>query len=243
LAENNQPVEYAMSKTLEEVVAGLPEEDRGVVGAAIEAVKSEGLKKYGEARGEVARLLDKYKPLEKALREAGLDPSDQSMAELLKNARSSGEHSSELEKTVKALQGKLGEIEKVSQERAERLRQKTLTEKLGSALGPHLIEGASEYVISGLIHRGAVRLADDGETVVFVEGGAEQEFSEGVEAWKSKNKGLLKNRQAPGGGSSGGRGGGSVSDRPHLAKSEWDRLSPKDRARFIVEKKGVLTEG
>jgi hypothetical protein len=232
-----------MPKTVEEILGSLPEEDRGVVGAAIETVKTEGSKKYSEARGEVSRLLDKYKPLEKALQDAGLDPSDQATAEVLRRAKAGGDHSSELEKTVKMLQGRIAEIDADRKATVEKLRTKTLTEKLSGALGSHLLEGIGNYVIPGLIGSGSVKLSDDGESVAFIFEGEELTLEKGIEAWKAKNKGLLKNRQAPGGGSAGGKGGGTLSDRPQMAKSEWDKLSPRDRARFIIDRKGVLTEG
>jgi hypothetical protein len=232
-----------MAKTVDEILGSLPEEDRGVVGAAIEAVKAEGSKKFSEARGEVTRLLDKYKPLEKALQEAGVDPSDQALAEVLKRAKATGDHSSELEKTVKVLQCKIAEIDADRRATVEKLRTKTLTEKLSGALGSSLLDGIASYVIPGLIGSGSVVLSDDGETVAFNLEGESLTLEKGIEAWKAKNKGLLKNKQAAGSGSAGGKGGGSGSDRPQMARSEWDKLPPKDRARFIIDRKGVLTEG
>ena len=220
-----------MPRTFEEVVGTLPEEDRDVVNRAVDAEREKGTKSYSEKAREVNRLLDKYKPLENSLREAGFDPEDAGFAESLKSLKSNGQQSSELEKTVRSLQKKVEEAERTASESRDRLRQRTLSEALNRTIGAQLIDGAADYVVSGLLQRGMVKMAADGETPVFVSDGIEVPFDKGVEAWKKVNATLLRNAQKPGGGSSSGKGSGTPGDQgPEMSAADWNQLPARKRA-------------
>jgi hypothetical protein len=236
-----------MPKTVEEVLGSLPEEDRGVVGAAIDAVKADGSKKYSEARGEVTRLLDKYKPLEKAFQEAGIDPANaENLIDSLKGvkeATAKAGKTSELERTVAQLQKDREADRAELAATRERVRLKTLSEMLNIAIGDDLIDGTKQYIIPQLITAGVAVLDADGETLTFKINGEQLDANAGIEAWKKANKACLKSNQAGGSGTSGGTTGPRKSGdgKLHVSQREYDAMSAKDKSRFLVYADGKST--
>ena len=240
-----------MPKSVDEIIGSLGEEEKEVLNShiftSVEAEKTKGIKSYQEAKKEVDRVLNKYKPLERvaqAIQEAGLDPADENLAEAIKSAKKAGEGRSELEKTVamsakqiKALSDQLAEKDRINAEKDAKIARKTIVEKLSKAFENKLLDGVSEHVISSMLLGNKVKLADDNETAVFVSDGEEISFDKGIEAWMKVNKSLLKNTQKSGGGSSGGSGVKDKNlDRPTMSEAEYLKLPPKEMAIFSLPK-------
>jgi hypothetical protein len=243
-----------MARTFEEIQASLPVDERAIVGnaAAIATVTTEietlkPLKgKYGEARSEIDRLLKRFKPLEDSLTEIGLDPTDPETPQKIKEFKeASGKagQASELEKMVKKLTTQIDALTTENTATKERIRLKTLSQSLNESLAPLLVTGVSSYVVKGLISDGTVKLADDGESVVFMIDGEEKSLKDGINAWSKEHKDLIKNTQVPGGSSAAGgpsSGKKNADGGIEMKKSEWNKLDPKERARFVLNLKNKL---
>lgn len=237
-----------MAKNLEDVIKALPAEDAEAVSTALSTVKAEveaektkGINSYKDAKSETNRLLNKFKPIEKALQEAGLDLNDEGLADAIKAAKSNQSGKSELEKSLATLQRQVKDLtesnaekEKQAQESAAKLRQKMISEKLTKAFDGKLIDGVTDYIIRTMTLDGKVRVTDD-DGIVFVENGEEISFDKGLENWMKTNKPLLRNTQKSGGGSSGGRGERQP-ESPTMTTEEFKKLPTKEQALFILPK-------
>jgi hypothetical protein len=247
-----------MPKTIEELTALLPEADRGDLVAAITAATSAAIQPIAAERDkfkglldpktkEIERLLNKHKPIIDALKKNGFDTDSEELpAQLddLKELAGKVGQLSEAEKTMKEMKKKIDDLTVKEAEKDSKLRLKTLTEKLESVIGPELVDSVKAYVIPQLIASGTAKLGDDGETVTFKLDGEDFDLKAGAAKWIKENPGLIKSKQIPGGGSTGGGVGGSrKTPDGHLEMNEadWRRLDPIAQARFLVDEKGKST--
>lgn len=230
--------------TLEEVLSKLSEEDKGVVVAAIESEKTKGIDESRKKGNEIKKHLTDLNKLKDTLKELELDPDGDLSEQIssLKTKINSGATSDEVTKQIKSLQkqvetltGNLTEKERIAQEKSAKLARQTLTNALTKALGEKVY--ASEHVIANLIHSGKVKLGDDEETVLFVDGESELEFSKGVESFLKGNPGIVKNSQNPGGGSK----PNNNSSEKTMARNSFDQLNPNDKMAF-VKSGGQITD-
>lgn len=196
--------------TYDEVIAKLSDDEKQIVSSHIYEVQNverqKGIDGTKKAREEVNRLLARYKPLEQQLVEAGID-TDQPIADQIKKVvgDKSSSQGDEFTKKLAALERKIAEKDKreqeLTQQNAEkdrRISNAKLTDALSKAFGGKI--RAQEYVIRDMINGNKVKISDDGETVVFVDGDAEVDFAAGVDRFKASNPDLIINQPNPGSG-------------------------------------------
>jgi hypothetical protein len=183
-----------------------------------------------------------------AIKKLGYDPEDDSQdidsfidttAELVSKVRSGKDTPDDVLKNsplVKDLQKQFKKLEKEYQTTSEQLKAEreaanilkqkqahnTIRTKISKALtddsGKSIMLG-TDLLIENLIHSNKVTLKDDNDTVVFVNGDEELDFSEGLAKLKNDRKDLLVNTQRSGSGS--GDSGGKGTTGP---ESDADRL-------------------
>jgi hypothetical protein len=228
-------------KSLEEILKALAPEDSDVVKSAIQTEKDKGIDASRNKGKEVEKHLTELNRLRDFLRDDLEFDLDEDLKKQLEEARKTngteGNKATELEKQVttlskqvKTLTDQLGEKDKLANDRAEKLRVTKLTEVLRKSIGAKV--HSSDYVIKGLIRDGAVKLLDDEETAVFVQGGEEVEFDKGVQEFLKKNADIVKNDQNGGGGSTGDH---KTPGEKIIRRTEFEKLTPSERSAKVKE--------
>lgn len=210
--------------------------------------KSEANREAKNLRDRLQATEAKYTKVANGLKELGIEDIDspdidiedffKSTGELVKKVKSGKNTDDDLIKSspaFKEIQGQFKKIQKAhedtqkaldeerkkAQELQNRNIQNTLKSKLQKALtddsGKSIMRGA-DLVIDNLIMTNKVKLKDDNETVIFVKGDDEIDFTEGLTSLKKERADLLINTQHPGGEST-GKGGSNTGP-----KTDSDRL-------------------
>jgi hypothetical protein len=195
--------------TGDEVVADVA----AIIEAATRAAKLEASKAKGEAQEYRNKLKKDAAIIAKVAAKLDFDPTDDSLDidEVLESAgkgRQATGELAELAKQLKAVQKSLGDsetrrlaAEKQSADQAVKIQRKTLAEKLSKGLtdeaGKPRVVGA-DLLVRSLIDDGRVKLSEDGNTVVFVNGDGEVAFDAGIKAVLDERKDLLITTQQPG---------------------------------------------
>lgn len=226
---------------LDDVLKDLPEDKRQAITEAFEAEKQRGIEESRKKGGDAKKLLTERNALKDRLKDLGLDPDADDLQDRIseykeKLSGKKGEaDNAEWIRKIKTLEEKISVKEKRETELAQKLERKTLTDHLRRAIGERV--HASDYVIAGLIRDGKVKLSDDGETPIFLnDSGEEMDFKSGAEWFIKANPSIAINKQAGGGGSgNSGKSGGKS-----MPQSEWEKMEPIARAKFI-NGGGVLT--
>jgi hypothetical protein len=187
------------------------------IAALVESERQRGIAERQKANNEAKGLRERLKKHEaivaKVAAKLDFDPTDDSLDidEVLESAgkgRQATGELAELAKQLKAVQKSLGDsetrrlaAEKQSADQAVKIQRKTLAEKLSKGLtdeaGKPRVVGA-DLLVRSLIDDGRVKLSEDGNTVVFVNGDGEVAFDAGIKAVLDERKDLLITTQQPG---------------------------------------------
>ena len=143
-----------------------------------------------------------------------------------------------MQKQIKSLKQVAEDNAKIAQEKTQRYQRAKLTEVLKSQIGDKIY--AADQVIKNMILEGTVKLADDDETVSYVQDGEEVNLKKGLDSFLKANPSIVKNIQVPGSGSS------ATKKMPSnaMTKSDWDKLpdkGPGSRMDFLL-KGGTITD-
>jgi hypothetical protein len=244
---------------LKEILDRLTDGERAVVNAAFEAEraavdreKQSGIRSYREAKQEAERLLVKFKPIEDALKQAGLDPAaagfPSDLSAKLADAAEAGparDRKTELERSVadmqrqmKALSDKYAAAEQAAAEATARARASTLSAALQSGLKDLI---GPDFVIDGLIRSGAAKLDAD-ERPMLVVNGREYDLDKGAAEFRRLRPDLFRNVQQPSSGSAPGGGGGPSNGRKTMTRAEFNALDPQAQTDKIVKEGFTITD-
>ena len=210
---------------LTEIVGKLPEDEKGIVLAAIEAEKNRGIEAANKKGAENAKLRRENEGFKSAIKntfEFDVTSVDELPDALSKYKKTATVNTNDyVSKADFELVRKQVADRDAKLETAERqMRNSKTAEKLGQILGDGF--HAKDLLIKGMIDAGQVRLTESGD-VVFIEGDDEVEAVKGVESLKKKRPDLVKNTSKPG---SGGAGGSK--DKKNDGKIDYEQFEKLD---------------
>jgi len=234
-----------MSKSLDEILNELGA-DADVVKEALEAEKQHGIEESRKKGQDVKKFMTQANRYKDLLKTIELDPDAEDIQDQLVTKVSSGKAKtseldkqlSEMQKQIKSLKQVAEDNAKIAQEKTQRYQRAKLTEVLKSQIGDKIY--AADQVIKNMILEGTVKLADDDETVSYVQDGEEVNLKKGLDSFLKANPSIVKNTQTPGSGSS------ATKKMPSnaMSKSDWDKLpdkGPGSRMDFLL-KGGTITD-
>jgi hypothetical protein len=242
-------------KSLEEIKTALTEKKAeeliADVISLVEVEKTRGIEEKRKANNE-AQSLRKYKiAIEKHAREAGIETvedADSFLNDLIEKAKT-GEAGGKALKDKDALAKKFDELErkfKLKEQEAQtasaKAKQATIRAKLMNDLKDE-IHAAGDVINSRLIGRSAVDLADDGETIVFVNGDERIDYRAGLDKFLAENSDIRKNKQIGGGG--GAPPTGINKGQSTVTQTQLDGMTGKERGamgKLIAEGKVIVSE-
>ena len=226
-------------KTLEELKQVFESVDGGAeyydsVLSLIDAEKQTGISSAKKLKADIATY-SKYKD---ALESLGFDGKvevstfSDSVKSKLDNTGSQDELTKlkiELQKAVSAQSDFESKLTEERNKRKETLLRESIIQ--GFRKDGKDIVHVPDIVANGLIRDNKVRLLDDEKTVVFVNGDSEVSFDDGLQGLFKERPDIVKNIQNSGAGSSDGGGNGAKT----ISQGEYENLSPKARAAFVLD--------
>lgn len=235
-----------MSKSLDDVLSGLGE-DAEVVKEALEAEKQRGIEESRRKGQDIKKYMTQANRYKDLLKTVELDPEAEDLQDQLAAKVTAGKSTatefekqlSAMQKQIKSLTQTAEENAKIAQEKTQRYQRAKLSEVLKDKLGDKIY--ASDQVVKNLILEGRVKLANDDETVTYMqEDGSELDLKRGLDSFLKANPSIVKNTQTPGSGSS------ATKKMPSnaMSKSDWDKLpdkGPGSRMDFLL-KGGTITD-
>ena len=182
---------------LTEVLQALGEEEKNTVLSAIEAEKQKGKKAKQTADAEAIKAKTRLKELGySAEKYSDFDEFKSTITSKVKEAETAEVTLAGLNSKLTEITNKLAETEKLTKEKAQKLREKAITKKLGAELNGKLY--AAELITKANLER--FEYDEEHDLVKPKEG----TFEEAVKAILDENKENMKVSQAPGTGTSTG---------------------------------------
>jgi hypothetical protein len=226
-----------MSKTLQEILAGLPEEERGIViadrEAAVNAEKAKGIAEAKKARDNVAGILSKKDAVDAVLTELGLDPDADNLTDAIRELKKSGgKESPEWKKEMVKVQKEIATLKAENAAEKEsnlQLRKSGALAKAGAFLKGKIF--AHDENAFKLFMDGAIVVKEDG-SVVYNTATGEVELEKGLSEYVKTRADIAINTSNGGGGSSGGNGG---KGKRIVTQAEFLAMSGKEQGKIILD--------
>lgn len=244
-----------MPKTLDDVKAILMKDADGV--ELYEAVSNAVLQERNLGKGLVRDTQNKLTKAIDALKRIGVDPTsgdlDASMIDLKAKLDKAQELEASLTEKEKKVTGTTAEIQRLEKAiktmQDERIADRAKAEKAERSLRNRQIKDAvvprmKDRIFSAdiraerLIESGMIDMDETGK-IIYKHNGESLDLEKGLEEYfkEPSNKDDLKNSQLPGAGTN-----GSAADRnvKSMARADFDKLGPEERANFLLKEKGNI---
>jgi hypothetical protein len=225
----------------------IPQEGQDFVNGLIQAEKDKAITETGKKGKELKAMVTERNKLRDLIRgNFNIDPESEdlesNLSELKEKLQKAGNEA--IEKLNKSWEKKFSDLTKTLEAKdAEKLALETkldnskITDILGKAMGDKF--NGKSLAIRDLIRDKKVKLTEDKNDVVFVNGDEELELAKGLDKFAKDNQDLVRNIQNP------GSGGGSKiitnsKGEKTMTYEDWLAMPPKERATFQLDPKNTV---
>lgn len=185
---------------------------------------------------EISRLIGKVNALKDSIRILEVDPDDSLLTDRIAELGKKLKGNQASDGTISALQKQVEKLTadyEAKAKKAQEMERSTALSELSKTLSGRVLNHDSEAF--RLVHEGRVRFSEALGKVVFVKGEDEIDLSVGVDEHIKARPEIAINDQIKGSGTPPAKGSGSDQSHKTISLSEFERLSPRDRAAKIAD--------